>query len=214
MSCHGAEFRLHSGPVCTRKLRRLLGDGNVLRQRQAGTVDHNRLVSHIQRPFQKRKKIDSFLILVDGRDMIQVEQRITLFAEFEVLLRHSLRTLRFKLFPLQSGNLHHGDRVFIHDGLHHRFHHGQIRDIERRNDRLVLQCRSNRMFCKHMQVPPYVQKGPAGCKPLLVAQYYVSSFFASCLSISQNSMQIILKMLITIGTAKRSTISAVIAVSG
>ena len=147
---HGAKLRLHCRTVGTGKLGRLIGDGNVLRKRQAGTVDHNRLVSHIQRPFQKRKKIDSFLILVDGRDMIQVEQRITLFAEFEVLLRHSLRTLRFKLFPLQSGNLHHGDRVFIHDGLHHRFHHGQIGNIKCRDHRFVRQRMADSRFCSHI----------------------------------------------------------------
>jgi len=107
--------------------------GDVVRQAQARAVDHHRVVAQTDRLADNRAEVDRQAVLVDDRDVIQVQADMRRRRPLLEFGHDRRRPAGLELGPLQAGHFDQGEAVLIDHGADHRGHHRQVGNVEGRH---------------------------------------------------------------------------------
>ena len=125
-----AQLGLHRDAHRVGQGRHGLDGADVLLQREARAVDHERLVPQGQRLAKDGQIVDAQVIFIDHRDVIQVQADKIGLAPGGKLTGHREQALAFELDPFQTRGFDQRKGIRIDDRLDDRFHHGQVGNVE------------------------------------------------------------------------------------
>ncbi|MBA7475897.1 hypothetical protein ES707_11272 [subsurface metagenome] len=106
---------------------------NVFLQIQAGSIHHHRIKTQLDGFPNNIEVVDPLPILINYRDVIQMQAYVMRVAIFLKLLVHGRHASTLKLPPLRPSHFYQGKDILIDYRPDHRFQHGKVRYVESRN---------------------------------------------------------------------------------